>query len=135
MKEAYPTFIIKDGNDYLAYVPDLDIYTEGNNFVNAIEMARDAIFITGISMKENNEKIPVPSEPKEAVNKAKADTEIIDFTKGVLTYVDVDFNVSENKPKVFVYSGRKTGGSAKRRLRHNAYHRAENAATKLSKRQ
>ena len=29
MKRAYPTFIAECGTDYLVYVPDMDIFTEG----------------------------------------------------------------------------------------------------------
>ena len=43
MKRAYPTFIAPSGSDYLVYVPDMDIYTEGKSLTDAIEMARDAI--------------------------------------------------------------------------------------------
>ena len=30
VKRAYPTFIAECGADYLVYVPDLDIFTEGH---------------------------------------------------------------------------------------------------------
>ena len=43
MKRAFPTFITQAGKDFLVYVPDLDLYTEGNSLTDAIEMARDAI--------------------------------------------------------------------------------------------
>ena len=43
MKRAFPTFITQVGKDFLVYVPDLDLYTEGNSLTDAIEMARDAI--------------------------------------------------------------------------------------------
>ena len=95
MKQAYPTFILntKDGTEhpFLIYVPDMEIFTEGDTFADAIEMARDAIGITGISMEDNKESIPTPSDQSGAIEKAKQDMEDIDFTKGILTYVDVDF--------------------------------------------
>ena len=31
MKQVYPTFIVKEKEDYLVYVPDLEIYTEGKS--------------------------------------------------------------------------------------------------------
>lgn len=95
MKQAYPTFILKDdSNDvhsYLVYVPDLDIYTEGDNFTHAIEMARDAIGITVIDLEDNKQTLPSPSTITEAISKAKNNNEIVDFSEGTLTFVDVDF--------------------------------------------
>lgn len=102
MKQVYPTFILNadDGSEhpFLVCVPDMDILTEGDSFANAIEMARDAIGLTGISMEDNEQNIPEPSEASGALEKVQQDTEIIDFSKGILTYVDVDF--SEYRRKV-----------------------------------
>ena len=102
MKQAYPTFIIdsKDGSEhmFLVNIPDMEILTEGDNLVNAIEMARDAIGLAGISMEDNDEEIPLPSSPEAALDKVSEDTEVVDFSKGILTYVDVDF--SEYRKKV-----------------------------------
>lgn len=102
MKQVYPTFIVNtnDGSKhpFLVCVPDMEIFTEGDTFADAIEMARDAIGLAGISMEDNKEEIPVPSDQKDAIKKIKQDTEVIDFSKGILTYVDVDF--SEYRKKV-----------------------------------
>lgn len=91
MKQVYPTFIVNtdDGSEhpFLVCVPDMEIFTEGDNFADAIEMARDAIGLAGISMEDNGEKLPLPSEQKAAMEKVKQDTEDIDFSKGILTYV------------------------------------------------
>ena len=96
MKQAYPTFILNTNDNsehpFLVCVPDLEILTEGDSFADAIEMARDAIGLAGISMEDNGEEIPVPSEQKAALEKVKQDTEVVDFSKGILTYVDVDFS-------------------------------------------
>lgn len=97
MKKAYPTFIAKDGDIFLVYVPDMEIYTEGKDFADAMEMARDAIGIAGISMEDNSEDLPEPSTQDVAINKAKKDTEIFDFSKGIQTYVDVDFSAYRKK--------------------------------------
>ena len=43
MKLTYPVFIAKNKEDYLIYVPDMDLYTEGSSMAEAMEMARDAI--------------------------------------------------------------------------------------------
>lgn len=102
MKQVYPTFIVNtnDGSEhpFLVCVPDMEIFTEGDTFADAIEMARDAIGLAGISMEDNKEEIPVPSVQEDAIKKIKQDTEVIDFSKGILTYVDVDF--SEYRKKV-----------------------------------
>ena len=102
MKQVYPTFILNtiDGSShpFLVCVPDMEIFTEGDTFADAIEMARDAIGLAGISMEDNKEELPVPSDQEAAIEKVKQDTEDIDFSKGVLTYVDVDF--SEYRKKV-----------------------------------
>lgn len=97
MKQVYPTFIIREGKDFLVYVPDLAIYTEGKDFADAIEMARDAIGITGITYEDNGGEIPVPSTGEAATNVAKSNTDIFDYSKGILTYVDVDFSEYRRK--------------------------------------
>ena len=40
---------------------------------------------------ENGEELPIPSKQEIALEKVKQNTEIVDFSKGILTYVDVDF--------------------------------------------
>ncbi len=92
MKEAYPIFIKKVEKDFLVYVPDWEIYTEGSSFVDAIEMARDAIGINGIVKEDEKIEFPKTSTVEEAVIKAKKDAdEDIDYSTGIVTLVDVDF--------------------------------------------
>lgn len=101
MKQVYPTFILNtnDGSEhpFLVCVPDMEIFTEGDTFADAIEMARDAIGLTGISMEDSKEELPAPSDQAAAIEKVKHDTEDIDFSKGILTYVDVDFSAYRKK--------------------------------------
>lgn len=96
MKQVYPTFIldVEDGSQYpfLVCVPDMDIYTQGASLADAIEMARDAIGAAGISMEDHGMELPIPSEQSAAIEKVQEDTEDVDFSKGILTYVDVDFS-------------------------------------------
>ncbi len=91
---------MNDGSEhpFLVCVPDMENFTEGDTFAEAIEMARDAIGLAGISMEDNKEELPVPSDQAAVIEKVKQDWEIIDFSKGILTYVDVDF--SEYRKKV-----------------------------------
>lgn len=109
MKQVYPTFILNtnDGSEhsFLVCVPDMEIFTEGDTFADAIEMARDAIGLAGISMEDNKEELPVPSDQNTAIEKIKQEIEDIDFSKGVLTYVDVDF--SEYRRKIDTKAVRK----------------------------
>lgn len=97
MKAVYPTFIVQDKDYFLVYVPDLDIYTEGFSFPEAIEMARDAIGLKGICMEDDGIELPKSSSYEEAIAKAKEDTEDMDFTTGTLTMVDVDFTAYRRK--------------------------------------
>ena len=42
-------------------------------------------------MEDHKEEIPAPSDQAAAMEKVKQNAEDIDFSKGILTYVDVDF--------------------------------------------
>ena len=101
MKQVYPTFILNTNDNsehsFLVCVPDLEIFTEGDSFADAIEMARDAIGLAGISMEDNGEELPIPSKQEVAIEKVRQDTEILDFSKGILTYVDIDFSEYRRK--------------------------------------
>lgn len=102
MKKAYPTFIVFDqddstGHSYLVYVPDMDLYTEGDSYENAIEMARDIISLQGIAYEDDKRELPKASSYDEARSIAEKNTDIIDFTKGILTLVDVDFSEYRRK--------------------------------------
>ena len=54
MKGAYPVLIKEYGSDYLVYVPDMEIYTEGKSVADAMEMARDAIGLKGMDYLEDD---------------------------------------------------------------------------------
>ena len=97
MKGVYPVFIALNKEDYLVYVPDLDIYTEGKSMADAIYMARDAIGLKGIDYEDDGKELPEASGYDEAIKKAKADIEIFDYSTGILTMVDVDFTEYRKK--------------------------------------
>lgn len=61
MKAAYPIILTPDDSGYLVYAPDFDINTEGQDLTGAIEMAADAIGLTGISLQDMGRDIPAPS--------------------------------------------------------------------------
>lgn len=88
MKTAYP-IILKEGskNNYIVFIPDFNINTEGADIATAIEMARDAIGILGIDIEDDSENFPKPSK----LEKIKAEYQ------GIVTLVDVDFEAYRKK--------------------------------------
>ena len=57
-----------------------------------MEMARDAIGLKGMDYLEDNVEFPMPSDKNTALQKAKDDAdEDFDYSDGILTLVDVDF--------------------------------------------
>ena len=82
MKAAYP-IVMSQGAEYIiVYVPDFDINTQGTDYADAIEMARDAIGLMGIDMEDEKEPIPCPSDMS-AISREHAED--------IITLVDVDF--------------------------------------------
>lgn len=81
MKTVYPIILTPAERGYVVYVPDLEINTEGDDLADAIEMARDAIGLWGISEEDAGRKIPISSGqiPKPADNE-------------LVTLVDIDFS-------------------------------------------
>lgn len=94
MKNVYPVFFTKTKENILVEVPDFSILTEGNDMNDAMEMARDAIELECVSMEDNNEKIPAPSDLKD-----------LDITKGtfvddgetIVSFVDIDSAIYRKK--------------------------------------
>ena len=81
MKNAYPVVLTKGKTHIVVYVPDFNINTQGKDYADAIEMARDAIGLMGIDMEDEKETIPAPSDLS-SVKKSADD---------IVTLVDVDF--------------------------------------------
>jgi predicted RNase H-like HicB family nuclease len=82
MKSVYPIVMSRGDNHIVVYIPDFNINTQGNDFADAMEMARDAIGIVGIDMEDENEALPEPSALSETLKKGETD---------IVTLVDVDF--------------------------------------------
>ena len=58
----YPTvFTALEEGGYMAYVPDLEINTQGEDLAEAIAMARDAIGIISIDREDDGKPLPKPS--------------------------------------------------------------------------
>lgn len=88
MKKVYPVILTQTQDVVLVEVPDLEILTEGMSLADAIEMARDAIGVTGISMEDHGESIPEPTN----IN----DVDVMNGTfvgdgHSVVSLVDIDF--------------------------------------------
>ena len=58
MKKVYPVIFTKTEECVLVEVPDLSIITEATDMVEAIDMARDAIGLRGITMEDLGQVIP-----------------------------------------------------------------------------
>jgi len=87
MKRMYPVIFTQTEECILVEIPDLQILTEGKNIENAIEMARDAISITIVSLEENNEPVPSPTEmPKLNITSGT----FYDSGESFLSLVDAD---------------------------------------------
>lgn len=94
MKKAYPVIFTQVDDGVLVEVPDLEILTEGKDMPDAIEMARDAIGITIVSMQDYREDIPNPSLLNEI------DVQEGTFANegsGFVSFVDVDFDIYRRK--------------------------------------
>lgn len=81
MKAAYPVILTPGEKFVVVYVPDFGINTQGTDYADAMEMARDAIGLVGIDMEDDGEEIPAAS--------AMQSVEVPE--DGVVTLVDVDF--------------------------------------------
>lgn len=94
MKGAYPVIFTPDNGEILVEVPDMEILTQGKNLTDAIEMARDAIGLKGITMEDMGETIPEASNVKDIdVNKGI----FSDAGEGFVSVVDIDFAVYRKK--------------------------------------
>ena len=61
MKLAYPAIFTPIEEGLLVYVPDLEINTSGNDFCDAVRMARDAISIWCVAVQDEGKGLPAPS--------------------------------------------------------------------------
>ncbi len=82
MKEAYPVVLTQEGKWTLVFVPDFEINTEGKDYADAMEMARDAIGLMGITMEDDKQALPPASDMKAVA---------AEHPEGLVTLVDVDF--------------------------------------------
>lgn len=94
MKNVYPVFFTKTKDCVLIEVPDFNILTEGKDMNDAFDMARDAIELKCVTMEDDKEMIPEPSditqlEPNKGV--------FAEEGKTVVSFVDIDSAVYRKK--------------------------------------
>jgi predicted RNase H-like HicB family nuclease len=87
MKTAYPVIISKGKRFLIASIPDCEIDTQGENLIDAIDMARDAISIWCVCELDAGRSLPQPSDLS-AVTYASGD---------IVTLVDVDIDAYRRK--------------------------------------
>ncbi|MDD3240405.1 MAG: type II toxin-antitoxin system HicB family antitoxin [Lachnospira sp.] len=87
MKNVYPVIFTDEKECVLVEVPDFEIFTEGKDLSDAIEMARDAIEVKIVSMEDAKLDIPVPSDFKE-IDIRKS--EFFKDGKTIISLVDID---------------------------------------------
>ena len=80
MKSVYPIILTPTETGYYVTIPDLEINTQGNTLAEAMEMARDAIGLWGITQEDLGNPIPTPSQITPHHNENE-----------ICTLVDVDF--------------------------------------------
>lgn len=90
MKEVYPVIFTKSEGMILIEVPDLQILTQGKNLPDAVAMARDAIGLKGISLKDAGLLIPKSSEIEQIDLNSGT---FADKGKSFVTLVDIDFEI------------------------------------------
>lgn len=88
MKSVYPTIFTPADDIILVEVPDLGILTEGRDYPDAIQMARDAIGLKGISLEDVGQEIPEASDIS-AIDVSKGT--FAEDGEGRVSLVDIDF--------------------------------------------
>lgn len=82
MRYAYPIIISKNENDeFISFIPDFNVGTQGNDFADIIRMSRDVIGAMGIDMLDAGEELPQPFTVDYAVEAGE-----------VSSLVDIDFD-------------------------------------------
>jgi predicted RNase H-like HicB family nuclease len=94
MKNVYPVFFTKTNDDILIEVPDFNILTEGKDMNDAMEMARDAIELKCVSMEDNKETIPNPTNINEL---DPSNGTFSDDGETIVSFVDIDSAIYRKK--------------------------------------
>ena len=83
VKAVYPVYFLKEDNgSYFVQIPDFNGMTQGADFNNAIEMARDFIKLSILDLEEDGREVPEAGSVKP-----------LDIASGaVLSFVDINMN-------------------------------------------
>ena len=103
MRTAYPIVLTPADSDYIVYVPDLDIHTEGHSIADAIYMAEDAISLVAITIQDDGLPVPEPStvtpvcEPEDILTYALVDFDAYrrETCKGITKRVSIPSYLNE----------------------------------------
>lgn len=88
MKSVYPVIFTQVKDCVLVEVPDLEILTEGKDLPNAIDMARDAIGLKGITLEDK--KLPI--NPPSDINSIQlSNSTFANEGESCISLVDIDF--------------------------------------------
>lgn len=88
MKSVYPVIFTQVKDCVLVEVPDLEILTEGKDLPNAIDMARDAIGLKGITLEDK--KLPI--NPPSDINSIQlSNSTFANDGESCISLVDIDF--------------------------------------------
>lgn len=94
MKKVYPVIFTPDEDFILVEVPDMEIFTQGETLVDAMEMARDAIGLKGIAMEDADEVLPEASAWQEI---SLENSNFFEAGKTFVSLIDVDFTEYRKK--------------------------------------
>lgn len=97
MKKAYPVIFTRTNDEkdtVLIEVPDLEILTEGYGIADAIEMARDAIGLDGITKEDLGQEIPAPRDIHD-IDMAHAT--FAGEGESHISFVDIDYQTYRQK--------------------------------------
>lgn len=94
VKKVYPVILTQTEDCILIEVPDLEILTQGKDLSDAIEMARDAIGLTIITMQDHMQEIP---EPSFEANINMEESTFAEDGMNLLALVDIDVETYRRK--------------------------------------
>ena len=86
MIKVYPVIITPSNNEFVVFVPDLEINTQGKDLAEALYMARDAIGLWGICQQDDNCEIPEPSTTEPPHDQGE-----------LVSWIDIDFDEYRRK--------------------------------------
>ncbi|MBR1701931.1 MAG: type II toxin-antitoxin system HicB family antitoxin [Lachnospiraceae bacterium] len=94
MKGVYPVIFTKTNENILVEIPDWEIFTEGKDIADAIEMARDAIGLKGVVLEDEGKELVKPS----LIHQITSSKSVFDGEgESIISMVDVDFTEYRRK--------------------------------------